>query len=400
MLVNKAKNKINSYFINFTKIERQNAIKISLFNSVFYAVMFSSSTIFILYLKNLGLVSYISVYYTIMSVIGMGALFYSNIYKYFKSKNIIIFGILLYMMGLFLRSYPQNYYILITSSVLCAVGVNLVLLGSRMWFLYFTNTQNQSKVIGLSGISQDISKQSLLFLAVFLILISYQFTLIFLSLILLISLFFVPSIPYMQKSKEISKYSNKLSIYLITLLSLQNIIAGFISFLTFSMFVLFLSYKNLADIYIPTFISITSIFASIFAFYFANKIKDSNLRLFYIMYTIAISLLILILLYNQFIGILALLCIFTLKILSASFGISFNIVDNKIAQHYNPIFLLTLMQSTVLAGTTLGGLTSNYFLSNNIALFIILTIVIVYFIVNWLVLKIYNNLLQSIKPIS
>lgn len=377
-----------NYFNTFTATEKYNLFNIIIFKALFFSSMFVSTNIFILFLNNTQQQNYISIYYTTMAFIGIGAIFLVKIFDKFKPKNIIKFGTLLYALGLILRAYPNNIIIIITSAISTAIGANLVILGSRLWMLYFSDTTVRSKAITTINNIIATIKSIVLYIVSFIIIFGYKLPLLLIGLVVILAMFFVPDIQIVNnKNKTVSV---KTPLKVLVMFAIVNFIAGIVAFIVVTLLPIFLHNKGLNESNVLIYIATLGIISIILSFFVSSKINNYNLIKIYYIYCILISAMLFVILNNSLIGYLIILILFIVKMLIGSIGIAAELIDNAIAQKYNPALLLALMQSSGLAGTFIAGMFSMYIINNNLTTVVLLSLCSLLFIINISMVWLFN----------
>lgn len=381
--------KLLNYFNNFNTTQKYNLFNMVVFKMLFFSSMFASTNLFILFLNSTQQQHYISVYYTTMAFIGIGAIFLVKIFDKFKSKNIIKIGVLLYTLGLILRAYPNNIVIIIVSAISAAVGANLVILGSRLWLLYFKDTNVRAKSVTTLSSVTNVTKNIVLYIVGFIIIFGYQWPLLIIAVFALLAIFFVPNIQTASNKNKAVPVKTPLKVLLI--FSIVNFVAGIIGFILVTLLPILLQNKGLNESNALFYIATLGITNVIFSLLVSAKINNNNLIKVYYIYCILLSAILFIAVNNNLIGYWVIAIFFMLQVFLGSVGLSVDLIDNAIAENYNPTLLLALMQSTNLAGSFTAGMVSVYIINNNFSITLLLVLSSLLFVSNISMVWLFNS---------
>lgn len=121
----------------------------ALFQIAFFAMMWLSKAVHLLYFEEQGFVAHFGVAYSAMAIAGYLAIFAGHATDHWGLKKTLAAGCVFYAVGLGLRLFPSNVAIVVASGVTAGLGASTVLSALRVWMVELSSEENTAQMVGV-----------------------------------------------------------------------------------------------------------------------------------------------------------------------------------------------------------------------------------------------------------
>ncbi|MDS5513320.1 MFS transporter [Streptococcus pneumoniae] len=177
------------------------AINFFIFNLFFKLSMYTSKTVHALWFEMNDRLPNYGLSYSAMAFAGIFSFYIGKKIGRFTPQRVIQCGLILYSIGLFFRMFPNNSGISIISGFVSGIGASVVLLLIRVWIVGIGSEEERSSIVSLKEFADGVGSSLGMLLAGFLVWIltflfqnATQLTLLFSSVLCLITVFLIPPI--------------------------------------------------------------------------------------------------------------------------------------------------------------------------------------------------------------
>lgn len=123
----------------------------SAFQIVFYAMMWSSKTVHILFFEKNGAMLNFGISYSAMALVGYFSFAIGYCADVFGFRRVMTLGCAFYALGLLLRIYSGDMTLAVASGLIAGVGASCVLCAARLWMLELSTENTTAQLVGVKS---------------------------------------------------------------------------------------------------------------------------------------------------------------------------------------------------------------------------------------------------------
>jgi MFS family permease len=126
-------------------------LSFAIFQICFFALMWTSKTLHLLYFEQNNSVMYFGTSYSVMALAGYFSFFIGHLCDRWGYRLTLSVGAALYSLGLILRIYPHSLTLAISSGLVAGLGASTALCSLRLWMVSLADDETTPQLVGLKS---------------------------------------------------------------------------------------------------------------------------------------------------------------------------------------------------------------------------------------------------------